>query len=160
HKVSHPKVFQSTHEDDLAGKLLPCHLQDRPPELIGKLSDEKLRAGIKGTSEEELEGKDVFEAFNKKDLAKRLLLGKCASIDAEKSMISMDIEVSKEIYESFRQSSQSKSVHILATRAGIELFVPLMPSNLNRGIAVEARFLSETLATISTSAAWNGYFDD
>nr|GEX30777.1 hypothetical protein [Tanacetum cinerariifolium] len=71
------------------GKLLPCHLQDRPPELIGKLSDEKLRAGIEGTSEEELEGKDVFEAFNKKDLAKRLLLGKSASIDAEKSMISM-----------------------------------------------------------------------
>ncbi|GKG53388.1 hypothetical protein Tco_0552656, partial [Tanacetum coccineum] len=36
-------------------KLLPCHLQDRPPELIGKLSDEKLRVGNKGTSEEELE---------------------------------------------------------------------------------------------------------
>ena len=61
-----------------------------------------LRAGNKGTSEEELEavldavlvlfryiqGKDVFEAFYKKDLAKRLLLGKSASIDAEKSMIS------------------------------------------------------------------------
>jgi cullin-4 len=30
----------------------------------------------------------VFEAFYKKDLAKRLLLGKSASIDAEKSMIS------------------------------------------------------------------------
>jgi len=29
----------------------------------------------------------VFEAFYKKDLAKRLLLGKSASIDAEKSMI-------------------------------------------------------------------------
>ncbi|GKB77129.1 hypothetical protein Tco_0944024, partial [Tanacetum coccineum] len=36
-------------------KLLPCHLQDRPPELIGKLLDEKLRAGNKVTSEEELE---------------------------------------------------------------------------------------------------------
>ena len=35
-----------------------------------------------------LKGKDVFEAFYKKDLAKRLLLGKSASIDAEKSMIS------------------------------------------------------------------------
>ena len=29
----------------------------------------------------------VFEAFNKKDLAKRLLLGKSASFDAEKSML-------------------------------------------------------------------------
>lgn len=36
----------------------------------------------------EPQGKDVFEAFYKKDLAKRLLLGKSASIDAEKSMIS------------------------------------------------------------------------
>ena len=33
------------------------------------------------------EGKDVFEAFYKKDLAKRLLLGKSASFDAEKSML-------------------------------------------------------------------------
>ncbi|GJW90596.1 reverse transcriptase domain-containing protein, partial [Tanacetum coccineum] len=96
-------------------KLLPCHVQDQPPELIGKLSDEKLHARNKGTSEEELEGKDVFEAFYKKDLAKRLLLGKIPSIDVEKSMISMDIQLSKEIYESFRQSSQAKSVHVLAT---------------------------------------------
>ena len=35
-----------------------------------------------------MKGKDVFEAFYKKDLAKRLLLGKSASIDVEKSMIS------------------------------------------------------------------------
>jgi len=35
-----------------------------------------------------IQGKDVFEAFYKKDLAKRLLLGKSASIDNEKSMIS------------------------------------------------------------------------
>ena len=31
-----------------------------------------------------LQGKDVFEAFYKKDLAKRLLLGRSASNDAEK----------------------------------------------------------------------------
>ncbi|KAL8129526.1 hypothetical protein V2J09_018681 [Rumex salicifolius] len=130
--------------------------QNRPAELIAKYLDEKLRAGNKGTSEEELEGtldkvlvlfrfiqgKDVFEAFYKKDLAKRLLLGKSASIDAEKSMISKlktecgsqftnklegmfkDIELSKEINESFKQSSQARtklpsgiemSVHVLTT---------------------------------------------
>ena len=33
-------------------------------------------------------GKDVFEAFYKRDLAKRLLLGKTTSLDSEKSMIS------------------------------------------------------------------------
>lgn len=35
-----------------------------------------------------IQGKDVFEAFYKRDLAKRLLLGKSASFDAEKSMLS------------------------------------------------------------------------
>eukprot|EP00250_Pteridium_aquilinum_P020558 c24859_g8_i1 orf=824-2758(-) len=130
--------------------------QNRPAELIAKFIDSKLRAGNKGTSEEELEstldrvlilfrfiqGKDVFEAFYKKDLAKRLLLGKSASIDAEKSMISKlktecgsqftnklegmfkDIELSKEINDSFKQSSQARtklpsgielSVHVLTT---------------------------------------------
>ncbi|KAL0442515.1 UNVERIFIED_CONTAM: Cullin-4 [Sesamum latifolium] len=115
--------------------------QNRPAELIAKFVDEKLRSGNKGASEEELEGtldrvlvlfrfiqgKDVFEAFYKKDLAKRLLLGKSASIDAEKSMITKlktecgsqftnklegmfkDIELSKEINESFKQSSQART---------------------------------------------------
>ncbi|OAE23478.1 hypothetical protein AXG93_285s1350 [Marchantia polymorpha subsp. ruderalis] len=112
--------------------------QNRPAELIAKFIDGKLRAGNKGTSEEELEGtldkvlvlfrfiqgKDVFEAFYKKDLAKRLLLGKSASIDAEKSMISKDIELSREINDSFRQSAQARTklpsgiemnVHVLTT---------------------------------------------
>lgn len=35
-----------------------------------------------------INGKDVFEAFYKNYLAKRLLVGKSASYDAEKSMLS------------------------------------------------------------------------
>ncbi|CAI7830140.1 unnamed protein product, partial [Closterium sp. NIES-54] len=128
--------------------------QNRPAELIAKFIDGKLRAGNKGLSDEELEstldrvlvlfrfiqGKDVFEAFYKKDLAKRLLLGKSASIDAEKSMISKlktecgsqftnklegmfkDIELSKEINESFRQSSQARE----KLPAGIEMNVHVL----------------------------------
>ncbi|KAK4775432.1 hypothetical protein SAY87_023393 [Trapa incisa] len=127
--------------------------QNRPAELIAKFLDEKLRAGNKGTSEEELEntldkvlvlfrfiqGKDVFEAFYKKDLAKRLLLGKSASIDAEKSMITKlktecgsqftnklegmfkDIELSKEINESFRQSSQARTKLPLGIEMGVHV---------------------------------------
>lgn len=67
-----------------------------------------------------MQGKDVFEAFYKKDLAKRLLLGRSASIDAEKSMISKlkaecgsqftnklegmfkDIDLSRDIMTQFR----------------------------------------------------------
>ena len=69
--------------------------------ILAKAVDARLRTGNKEASEEELEkildkllvlfrfihGKDVFEAFYKKDLAKRLLVGKSASVDAEKSML-------------------------------------------------------------------------
>eukprot|EP00976_Prorocentrum_cordatum_P068315 1179085-Prorocentrum_minimum.AAC.6 len=114
---------------------------NRPAELIAKFIDAKLRMGNKGTSEEELEvimdrvltlfryiqGKDVFEAFYKKDLAKRLLLGKSASIDAERSMITKlktecgsqftnklegmfkDIDLSKDFMGSFRTSAQARA---------------------------------------------------
>lgn len=44
-------------------------------------------------------GKDVFEAFYKKDLAKRLLVGKSASVDAEKSMLSKLKQGRKKTYE-------------------------------------------------------------
>uniref|UniRef100_A0A8C1UP98 Cullin-4A n=1 Tax=Cyprinus carpio TaxID=7962 RepID=A0A8C1UP98_CYPCA len=103
--------------------------------------DSKLRAGNKEATEEELErildkimiifrfihGKDVFEAFYKKDLAKRLLVGKSASVDAEKSMLSKlkhecgaaftsklegmfkDMELSKDIMIQFKQNQSDPS---------------------------------------------------
>lgn len=74
---------------------------NKPAELIAKFMDVKLRAGNKECSDEELDnlmdkvivlfrfiqGKDVFEAFYKKDLAKRLLLARSASVDSEKAML-------------------------------------------------------------------------
>mmetsp|Transcript_20842 Transcript_20842/g.46666 ORF Transcript_20842/g.46666 Transcript_20842/m.46666 type:complete len:729 (-) Transcript_20842:640-2826(-) len=127
--------------------------QNRPAELVARFIDSKLRSGNKGTSEEELEevldrtmtlfryidGKDLFEAFYKKDLSKRLLLDKSASVDAEKSMISKlkaecgsgftsklegmfkDVELSRDVMSSFRESSFARalksqvelSVHVL-----------------------------------------------
>ena len=124
---------------------------NRPAELLAKYMDAVLRGGSKsaaaagsavgsaaagGVGGEELDasvdaalvlfrciqGKDVFEAFYKKDLAKRLLLGRFASIDAEKAAISKlkaecgsqftsklegmfkDVELSKDAMTSFKQS--------------------------------------------------------
>lgn len=114
---------------------------NKPAELIAKHVDSKLRAGNKEATDEELErildkimiifrfihGKDVFEAFYKKDLAKRLLVGKSASVDAEKSMLSKlkhecgaaftsklegmfkDMELSKDIMIQFKQYMQNQS---------------------------------------------------
>ncbi|CAH2102132.1 unnamed protein product [Euphydryas editha] len=127
--------------------------QNKPAELIAKFVDLKLRAGNKEATEEELErlldkimvlfrfihGKDVFEAFYKKDLAKRLLVGKSASVDAEKSMLSKlkqecgggftcklegmfkDMELSKDINITYKQ-------HLAATSegGGLELSVYIL----------------------------------
>ncbi|CAH0695501.1 unnamed protein product [Spodoptera exigua] len=127
--------------------------QNKPAELIAKFVDVKLRAGNKEATEEELErlldkimvlfrfihGKDVFEAFYKKDLAKRLLVGKSASVDAEKSMLSKlkqecgggftcklegmfkDMELSKDINITYKQ-------HLAATSegGGLELSVYIL----------------------------------
>ncbi|KAJ3176145.1 Cullin-4B [Geranomyces variabilis] len=111
--------------------------QNRPAELIAKFVDAQLKAG-KGVTDDELErgldkalvlfryiqGKDVFEAFYKKDLAKRLLLQKSTSVDAEKSMLAKlkiecgpgftsklegmfkDIDISRDYMSSFRESSK------------------------------------------------------
>ncbi|XP_044753877.1 cullin-4B-like [Coccinella septempunctata] len=107
--------------------------QNRPAQLLAKYVDQKLRA--KNINMDELEkcltevmaifrliqGKDIFEAFYKKELAKRLLLGKSASQDAENSMVSKlkyecgstftskiegmfnDISISSEINSAFKQ---------------------------------------------------------
>ncbi|XP_056641516.1 cullin-4A-like, partial [Diorhabda sublineata] len=73
--------------------------QNKLSQLLAKYVDLKLKS--RDISEEQLDnvfdkvmvlfryiqGKDIFEAFYKKDLAKRLLLGKSTSQDAEDSMI-------------------------------------------------------------------------
>nr|CCA24461.1 PREDICTED: similar to Cullin4B (CUL4B) isoform 3 pu [Albugo laibachii Nc14] len=113
----------------------------RPAELIAKYVDAKLRTGNKGGSETQIEAllddvivlfryiqsKDVFEAFYKKDLAKRLLLGKSASFDLEKLMLSKlrtecgssftnklegmfkDIDLSQNVATQFQNHSASRA---------------------------------------------------
>jgi len=75
--------------------------QKKPAELLARYLDRKLR-GEKGTSDAEVETtldrcmkifrflqeKDTFEAFYRKLLSKRLLLGKSANFELEKNMIS------------------------------------------------------------------------
>lgn len=120
--------------------------------ISAKFVDCKLRAGNKEATEEELErlldkimvlfrfihGKDVFEAFYKKDLAKRLLVGKSASVDAEKSMLSKlkqecgggftsklegmfkDMELSKDINIAFKQVKQFNNTQFFSIQRGRE----------------------------------------
>ncbi|CAH3152792.1 unnamed protein product [Porites evermanni] len=78
------------------------NLNSKSPEFLSLFIDDKLKKGVKGLSEQEVETvldkcmvlfrflqeKDVFERYYKQHLAKRLLLGKSISDDSEKNMIS------------------------------------------------------------------------
>ncbi|KAJ1021616.1 hypothetical protein NDA16_003753 [Ustilago loliicola] len=75
--------------------------ENKPAELIAKFLDVKLRSGNKTMTDQELEhtldealilfrythAKDMFEEFYKRHFAKRLLLNRSASSDAERSML-------------------------------------------------------------------------
>ncbi|WIA11985.1 hypothetical protein OEZ85_012066 [Tetradesmus obliquus] len=75
--------------------------QQRSPEFISLFIDDRLRKGLKGASEGEVEAtldkvmalfrylqeKDVFEKYYKQHLAKRLLSGRTVSDDAERGML-------------------------------------------------------------------------
>lgn len=77
------------------------NIGNRSPEFISLFMDDKLRKGLKGCSEEEVEAvldraiilfrylseKDVFEKYYKQHLAKRLLHGRSSSDDAERSLL-------------------------------------------------------------------------
>jgi cullin 3 len=77
------------------------NLNNRCPEFISLYVDDKLRKGMKEANEEDVETvldkvmmlfrylqeKDLFEKYYKQHLAKRLLSGKAASDDSERSML-------------------------------------------------------------------------
>uniref|UniRef100_A0AAZ3RPB5 Cullin-4A n=1 Tax=Oncorhynchus tshawytscha TaxID=74940 RepID=A0AAZ3RPB5_ONCTS len=113
---------------------------NKPAELIAKYVDCKLRAGNKEATEEEMErildkimiifrfihGKDVFEAFYKKDLAKRLLVGKMgvmvcdfllpvpaecgAAFTSKLEGMFKDMELSKDVMIQFKQVNTDSSI--------------------------------------------------
>jgi cullin 3 len=78
------------------------NLNPKSPEYLSLFIDDKLKKGVKGMTEQEIEQvldktmdlcrylqeKDVFERYYKQHLAKRLLLDKSVSDDSEKNMIS------------------------------------------------------------------------
>ncbi|XP_018327780.1 cullin-3 isoform X2 [Agrilus planipennis] len=93
------KIFKQMIASDFEHFL---NLNPKSPEYLSLFIDDKLKKGVKGMSEQEIEHvldksmvlfrflqeKDVFERYYKQHLAKRLLLNKSVSDDWEKNMIS------------------------------------------------------------------------
>jgi cullin-4 len=110
-----------------------------------------------------IQGKDVFEAFYKKDLAKRLLLGRSASVDAEKGVLARlkaecgaqftsklegmfrDMELSREAVAGFRQWQG---------RAGAAAAAPARPASGESGGPSAPVELS---VAVLTSGFWPTY---
>ena len=128
--------------------------ENKPAEMIARHLDVLLRSGgTKGKTADEVESdivatlwlfrhiqsKDVFQAFYKKDLARRLLLGRSASVDAERSVIDKlraecgssftaklegmfkDMELSKDIQASFGQHLRT-----MANAPAVEISVSVL----------------------------------
>ncbi len=143
---------------------------NRPAELLAKHMDAILRgggkivgSGSKGgqAAEDDVEsaldsclsifrfisGKDAFEAFYKKDLAKRLLFNRSFSLDIEKSAISRlknecgphftsklegmfkDMDLSKDLMSSFKTSSSAMD-ELATVCPGTEINVQVLTSGL------------------------------
>nr|CAD7444438.1 unnamed protein product [Timema bartmani] len=93
------KIFKQMIASDFEHFL---NLNPKSPEYLSLFIDDKLKKGVKGMTEQEIEmvldktmvlfrflqEKDVFERYYKQHLAKRLLLNKSVSDDSEKNMIS------------------------------------------------------------------------
>ncbi|XP_032830819.1 cullin-3 isoform X2 [Petromyzon marinus] len=93
------RLFKQTISSDFEYFL---NLNPRSPEYLSLFIDDKLKKGVKGLSEQEVEAildkamilfrflqeKDVFERYYKQHLARRLLTNKSVSDDSEKNMIS------------------------------------------------------------------------
>eukprot|EP00730_Choanoeca_flexa_P019489 TRINITY_DN9520_c0_g1_i1.p1 TRINITY_DN9520_c0_g1~~TRINITY_DN9520_c0_g1_i1.p1 ORF type:complete len:735 (+),score=219.46 TRINITY_DN9520_c0_g1_i1:131-2335(+) len=115
---------------------------NKPAEMIARFVDAKLRTGYKECPEEELDalldrvlvlfrytsGKDVFEAYYKNHLARRLLHNKSASSDLERTMLAKlkqecgaaftsnlegmfkDVSIAQELNASYQQHLQAKGM--------------------------------------------------
>ncbi|PWW77913.1 Cullin-domain-containing protein [Tuber magnatum] len=115
-------------------------VNSKPAEMIAKYVDTLLRGGASGAStgtpgDEDarlahsleqvldlfrfIQGKDVFEAFYKRDLARRLLMDKSASRDAERSMLT---KLKTECGSGFTQNLESMFKDIEISRDAISHF--------------------------------------
>ncbi|TKY88216.1 hypothetical protein EX895_002926 [Sporisorium graminicola] len=132
--------------------------ENKPAELIAKFLDAKLRSGNKTMTDQELEhtldealilfrythAKDMFEEFYKRHFAKRLLLNRSASWDAERSMLLKlkeecgpeftakletmikDVDVSKDLMDEYDRFAAKQRKDEEAARDNFDLSVSVL----------------------------------
>ncbi|RPA95944.1 Cullin-domain-containing protein [Choiromyces venosus 120613-1] len=143
-------------------------LNSKPAEMIAKYVDMLLKGGARGAStgtpgDEDtrlahsleqvldlfrfIQGKDVFEAFYKRDLARRLLMDRSASRDAERNMLT---KLKNECGSGFTQNLESMFKDIEISRDAISHF------KNTRNYTENARDIDLNVLVLSQSA-WPTY---
>ncbi|ENN76322.1 hypothetical protein D910_04372 [Dendroctonus ponderosae] len=145
------KIFKQMIASDFEHFL---NLNPKSPEYLSLFIDDKLKKGVKGMSEQDIElvldksmvlfrflqEKDVFERYYKQHLAKRLLLNKSVSDDWEKNMISKlktecGCQFTSKLEGMFKDMTVSNTImeefkeHVVKTDAllgGVDLFMRVL----------------------------------
>ncbi|KAN0062880.1 hypothetical protein ACQY0O_004701 [Thecaphora frezii] len=139
--------------------------ENKPAELIAKFLDAKLRSGNKTMTDEELEhcldealalfrcthDKDMFEEFYKRYFAKRLLLNRSASSDAEKSML---LKLKEECGAGFTAKLETMIKDIELSKDLMQEFAQARAKAIKEGAAPDAFDLN---VSVLTQAHWPTY---
>lgn len=131
------------------------NLNQRSPEFISLFIDDKLRKGLKGMNDTDMEGvldkvmalfrylqeKDVFEKYYKQHLAKRLLAGRTVSDDAERNLL---VKLKTECGYQFTSKLESMFTDIKTSRDTMQEFKSRMAS---RGVELGLDLSVQVLTT-------------
>ncbi|PWN38381.1 Cullin-domain-containing protein [Meira miltonrushii] len=139
--------------------------QNKPAELIAKFLDSRLRSGNKTMSDQEMEhvlnealvlfrythAKDMFEEFYKRLFAKRLLLNRSASSDAEQSML---LKLKEECGAAFTQKLETMLTDIALSDEMIKAYNSSKEKILEQQGSIEPFELN---VNVLTQAHWPTY---
>ena len=125
------------------------NLNPRSPEYLSLFIDDKLKKGVRGLSDAEVESvldkamilfrflqeKDSFEEYYKRHLARRLLNQKSASDDSEKMMISkLKSECGCQVKKCFYARIFKKHNSLVGQGDGINFLRSLCPANSDANV--------------------------
>lgn len=139
--------------------------QNKPAELIAKFLDSRLRSGNRTMSDQEMEhvlnealvlfrythAKDMFEEFYKRLFAKRLLLNRSASSDAEQSML---LKLKEECGAAFTQKLETMLTDIALSDEMMSAYNSSKDKMLEQQSGIEPFELN---VNVLTQAHWPTY---
>lgn len=141
------------------------NISPRSPEYISLFMDERLRRGLKGASEDDvdstldaamvlfrfLQEKDLFEKYYKQHLAKRLLSGRMVSDDAERSVL---VKLKTECGYQFTSKLESMFTDIKTSADTMRAFKAKRPSGSDSIASSSSASDIDLSVQVLTTGSW------